>query len=146
MNMFRYVMLTAVLCVAFPVSSRGDARGEVLQLEQKRYDTLIAGDMQGFGDLMAEEFFYNHSLGGTITKADYLANMDANVKVKKAVLDEPQVRLYDDIVLVTGTSHISITLKGEEMTNHYRYLHIWQKKPAGWKLIARQATFLPKDK
>jgi ketosteroid isomerase-like protein len=37
-------------------------------------------------------------------------------------------------------------LKGEDKVLHSRYLHVWVKKGDSWKLVARQATYLPDKK
>jgi ketosteroid isomerase-like protein len=65
------------------------------------------------------------------------------VKVHQANREEPTIRSYGDVVVVTGITHVDVTLNGEDKTLHSRYLHVWVKKENDWKLVARQATYLP---
>ena len=66
--------------------------------------------------------------------------------MRRVTSDEATVRRYGEVALVTGTAHVDVTLKGEDKTLHSRYLHIWIKDGQDWKLVARQATYLPEKK
>jgi len=116
-------------------------------LEQRRYDALIGADWQALDKILGEEFFYNTAGGASMTKSAFLDLMKSGAAVvRKAARDEATVRQYGEVALVTGTAHVDVTLKGEDKTLHSRYLHVWQKDGQGWKLVARQATYLPEKK
>jgi hypothetical protein len=48
-------------------------------------------------------------------------------KVKKAVREDTRIRLYGEVAVVTGISHVDVTLKREGKTLHSRYLHVWAR-------------------
>ena len=143
----RLLAFCAVLFATYPNVALCGTEEDLNQLEDKRYTALIAGDWAAVDALLADEFFYNQGGGGSVTKADFLGYMKAgDAKVKKAVREDTKIRLYGDIAVITGITHVDVTLKGEDKILHSRYLHVWAKKGDSWKLVARQATYIPEKK
>lgn len=120
---------------------------ELNVLEQKRYEALIGADWQALDTLLSDEFFYNTAAGLLLTKNTFIDFMKSGAAVvKKATREDAGVRQYGDVALVTGVAHVDVSVKGEDKTLHSRYLHVWVKDASGWKLVARQATYLPEKK
>lgn len=161
----RALSICAALLMAHPVWA--GAKEDLIQLEHKRNDALIAGDWTAYDALLGDEFFHAHVLGGVLEKKPHVAHLKAgNSQVKKVVLEDVDVRLYgDDMAVVTAVSHVDIAhvdlaevarltgvsveevkKSGTEFTRSSRYLHVWAKRGGAWKLVARQATYLPDQK
>lgn len=134
---------------------------ELVQLEHKRYEALIAQDWSTYDALLGDEFFHNHVLGGTLSKIPHFEYLKAGKsRIKKAVLEDLDVRLYGDVAVVTGISYVDLThvdieelaaLTGVphspgDVTRGSRQLHVWVKREGRWQLVARQATYLPDQK
>ena len=142
----RVLSLWVTLLVVLPATA-ATVEEELNQLEERRYEALIGGDWQALEALLADEFFYNTASGASLSKSAFLDYMKSGAAiVKRAAREDAKVRGYGDVALVTGIVHIDVTLKGEDKTLHSRYLHVWVTGPAGWKLVARQATYLPEKK
>lgn len=149
--------------LAYPAAGLCGDKEELAQLEQKRYDALIAGDFAAYDALLGDEFFHNHVLGGSLAKGPHFEHLkDGKSQIRKAVLEDVDVRLYGDVAVVTGISHVDIEhmdvasvsgltgvseadllKKGKTFTRSSRHLHVWVKRDGNWKLVARQATSLP---
>ena len=140
--------LLAIVVALSPCASNAATVEEDLNvLENRRYDALIGGDWQALDALLADEFFYNTAAGASLTKSAFVDYMKSGAAVvRKAVREEAKVRDYGEVALVTGVAHVEVTLKGEDKTLHSRYLHVWAKDGQSWKLVARQATYLPEKK
>ncbi len=145
MNTFERILVLCLILYTFCVSSAlAGIEEELDQLEEKRYAAFIAGDWASLDSLLADEFFYNQGTGASVTKSVFLASLKAgDVKMKKATREDTQIQIYDNVAVVTGVAHVDVTLKGEDKTLHMRYLHVWSNKGAGWKLVARQSTYIP---
>lgn len=159
-------VLLAALALCSPGSGLCDAREEITDLERKRNDALVAQDWGAYDALLADEFFHAHVMGGILDKAPHLEHLrTGKSRVTSVVLEDLDVRLYGDVAVATAISHVDIThvdledvakltgvplneleKKGHQVTRHQRYLHVWVRKPEGWKLVARQATYLPDEK
>jgi ketosteroid isomerase-like protein len=143
----RLLAVFVVLVGVHPNVALCSPEEDLNQLEDKRYTALIERDWGTVDALLADEFFYNQGGGGSVTKAGFLGYMKAgDAKVRKAVRENTDIRLYGDTAVVTGIAHVDVTLKGEDKVLHSRYLHVWVKKGDSWKLVARQATYLPDKK
>ncbi|MEO8004632.1 MAG: nuclear transport factor 2 family protein [Betaproteobacteria bacterium] len=138
----------ALFMALFPrIGGAATAEEDLNALEQIRYEALIGKDWQTLDTLLSDEFFYNTAGGASMTKSAFIDLMKSGAAVvNKAVRDESIVRDYGEIALVSGVAHIDVTVKGEDKTIHSRYLHVWIRKGMGWKLVARQATYLPEKK
>lgn len=147
-SIIRFIGSTAVIfAVAINLAAAGSLEDQIEQLEQQRYTTLIAGNWDAYASLLGDEFFYNQGGGISVTKAAYLETLKSGaLQVHKAKREDPTIRPYGDVVVVTGIAHVDLTFKGEDKTLHSRYLHVWVKKGDEWKLVARQATYLPAPK
>lgn len=145
--MWKFVVsgfFVGVLAAFNPGVSIAGVEDDIEQLEQKRSDAIVAGDVATLDTLYADEFYYNRAGGDSLIKPAYLALLSSGeIKVTHAVREGVKIRVYGDTAVVTGMQHIDVTLKGEPRTVHLRYLHVWVKKGYGWKLVARQATNLP---
>jgi ketosteroid isomerase-like protein len=134
----------AVLIAFVPGPAAAASADDIEQLEQKRSQAIVDGDMATLDALYASEFFYNRAAGDSLGKAAYFAFLTSgDIKVRRAEREEVSISIYGDTAVVTGIQHIDSTLKGQDVKVNLRYLHVWVNGPGGWKLVARQATNLP---
>ena len=134
----------AFACIAH-ASKAADLDVEINSLEEGRYAALLSGDADAYASFLGDDFFYNTASGLTFTKDQYIKQVRAgNVKVRAARREPAKVFSYGDVAVVTGVSHVDVTLNGEDKTLDSRYLHVWAKQAGAWKLVARQATYLAK--
>ena len=131
--------------IEWHVSAAAGLDAEINALEEARYAALLAGDADAYANFLGEDFFYNTGSGLTLYKEQYIKQVrTGNVKVRGARREPAKVFPYGDVAVITGVSHVDLTLNGEDKTLDSRYLHVWAKQAEGWKLVARQATYLPK--
>lgn len=92
--------------------------------------------------LLAEDLTYVHSNGMVQNKAEVIESV---VSGKAAVdriefLPDTEVRIHGNTAYVAGKED----LWHPTVTVHMHVLHVWEKTPQGWKMVARQATKLAK--
>ncbi len=137
----------AVLLTFIPNIAGAVVDDEINRMEESRYAALIGKDWNALDAILADDFFYNTAGGAQMSKSEFIGLMQSGAAVvRNAVRENATVRSYGDVTLVTGIAHIDVTLKGEDKTLHSRYLHVWVKDGQGWKLVARQATYLAEKK
>ena len=135
----------AIFMALFPrIGAAANAEEDLNAFEQIRYEVLIENDWPTLDTLLSDEFVYNTAGGVSMTKSAFIDLMKSGaVIVRKAVREESVVHDYGELAVVTGVVHVDVTVKGEDKTIHSRYLDVWIRKGQGWKLVARQATYLP---
>src|SRR5215210_3083749 len=95
---------------------------EVLELERRRWDAMIAKDTTVLDDLFADEMSYTHSNALVDTKASYLKAIEDRVFDYQAVrrFDE-EARLFGDTALLTGRAEIDVAARGRPVQLNARF-------------------------
>lgn len=141
-------MRVSVLLLALMLPSlatrAGTVEDQLNQCEEQFFQVLVGGDWNDLDRLLADDFVYNTANGTSLAKVAFIDYMKSGrVVVKRASRDQTAVRTYGNVALVTGVVHVDTPVKGKDRTLHSRYLHVWVNEPQGWRLAARQATYLP---
>lgn len=143
----RKLSFLAVFLTLLPNIAGAAVDDEIDRMEESRYAALIGKDSNALDTILADDFFYNTAGGAQVSKSEFIGLMQSGAAVVRNVVREnATVRSYGEVTLVTGIAHVDVTLKGEDKTLHSRYLHMWVKEGQGWRLAARQATYLPEKK
>jgi ketosteroid isomerase-like protein len=123
---------------------RDDVTKEVLAAEERRCAAIAAEDWAALDALVAEEFFYTHSVGKTEDKSAWIAGIK---KRRRAVEhDRLTVRGYGDVALLSGSSvyRYAEPFRGD---SHYGsvldVLQVWVRGPEGWQIVAQHGVKLP---
>ncbi len=125
----------------------GPGEDQLHHVDEQLFQALVGGRWQELDMLLADDFFYNTAAGTSLTKAAFIDYMKSGaVVVKRATRDQVAIRTYDDVAVVTGLLHVEAPIKGKDATLHSRYLHVWVHEPRGWRLAARQATYLSESR
>ncbi len=118
-----------------------DESAAVIEAEVARCRALVAADRAAMGALADEGFTYTHSTGRVDTRQSYL---DA-LGVKMGYLDyahrNVSVRFLGDVAIIAGD--LDLTQKpvdGDPRPANFRFIGVWVKRPAGWKIAAHQNT------
>jgi ketosteroid isomerase-like protein len=129
----------------FAASAFADAEQEINQVEDARYDAMIAGDMAGLARILADEFTYNQPTGNVASKESYLQQLKSGeVKIKKAERHGVTIHVYGDVATAMGSTRVDLELKGEARQVDLRYINVWVKRDGRWQIVARQSAFKPK--
>jgi hypothetical protein len=139
--------LLALVVWAPLAAAAGNAEAEIAGIEQIRAKAIVDGDVATLDRIYGDEWFYNNAGGESVPKAAYLERIRSGaVKVHSIALEAVEVRMYDDMAVVTGMQHVKATIKGEDRELHLRFLHVYANRGGEWKHVARQATNLPAAK
>jgi hypothetical protein len=116
---------------------------EVLAAEERRCAAISAEDW-ALDAIVAEEFFYTHSVGKAEDKPAWIAGIK---KRRRAVEhDRLTVRSYGDVALLSGSSvyRYAEPFRGD---SHYGsaldVLQVWVRRPEGWQIVAQHGVKLP---
>jgi ketosteroid isomerase-like protein len=113
----------------------------ISELEDRRFDAIVAGDFDGFAAVCHPDLMYTHSNGVTDTLASYLDKCRSGFYVYHAV-DHPVTRtvIVGDVALVLGEMNADLTAGGTRKQLRNSSLAVWVRDAEEWKLIAYQPT------
>ncbi|HJM21848.1 MAG TPA: nuclear transport factor 2 family protein [Acidimicrobiales bacterium] len=114
---------------------------EIQELEQQRWDAMIASDCEALGELLHPNLRYTHSNAAVDSKESYLTAIEKGVFDYQAVDNsEVEIQMIGDVALVNGTAQITVAARGTEFQLHSRYTCVWISTDTGWKFLAWQNT------
>jgi uncharacterized protein (TIGR02246 family) len=118
---------------------------EVMALEERRRQALLAGDLPALLQLLAADMTYVHSTGACDRRDSYLAKL-AGGSLRYLELDfaELQVQVLTQAATVTGRMTAAISKDGQRKHVTSLFMTVWARGVDGeWRLHAHQGTPLP---
>ncbi|WP_433281568.1 NAD(P)-binding domain-containing protein [Pseudonocardia xinjiangensis] len=117
---------------------------QIRELEDRRYDAIVAGDFDGFAKLAHPDLAYTHSTGDTDTLESYLEKCRAGFYDYHRI-DHPvdRITVVGDTAIVVGEMNADLTAGGVQKTLTNRCLAVWVRSGGDWKLLGYQPTVIP---
>jgi len=117
---------------------------QIRELEDRRYDAMVAGDFDGFAKLAHPELAYTHSTGDTDTLESYLEKCRSGFYTYHRI-DHPvdRITVVGDTAVVVGEMHAELTAGGVQKRLANRCLAVWVRSGGDWKLLGYQPTVIP---
>ncbi|WP_433559602.1 NAD(P)-binding domain-containing protein [Pseudonocardia xinjiangensis] len=119
---------------------------QIRELEDRRYDAIVAGDFDGFAKLAHPDLAYTHSTGDTDTLESYLEKCRAGFYDYHRI-DHPvdRITVVGDTAIVVGEMNADLTAGGVQKTLANRCLAVWVRSGGDWKLLGYQPTVVPRS-
>ena len=117
----------------------------VWQTEQDRIRATSQADIPALDRLLADDYFFFNSRGRLVTKAEFLAALQAGVvQYESQDLDEVLIRVYGDTAIVTGRLREQGAFQGQTFDERFRITRVYIKQAVhGWRSVAYHSTRLP---
>jgi len=114
---------------------------DVLQLESQWASALQTGDTVIMDRLLAPDYTGVDPSGAPMSKSQELdMYRRGDLKFESVQVGEQKVKVYIGGVIVTGKSTVKGKFKGEDISGDYRFIDIFERKPAGWQVVYSQLT------
>lgn len=134
--------IVAALAWSTMASSTDDAKSTIQKVERERIQAMLDRNIEAIDKIMAPDCIHITSSGKIRTKQEFL-NMFSKSKggFKTFDIHESQVRIYDDIAVVTGIYSNSSIINGQTTPlKHAVFTRIYKLGDTNWQLISHQAT------
>lgn len=121
-----------------------NANEEVAQLENSRWQAMLAADLAMLDRLLAPQLAYTHSNMTTDDKASYLKKLaDGFYQYQTIHREQETIRIAGDTAIITGHLRASILAGGQPRNLNNLYLAVWARVNGTWQFIAYQPTVFP---
>jgi ketosteroid isomerase-like protein len=122
----------------------GGAEAEVLQADDRRFEAMRKEDWPALDAALADDLTYVHSTARLETKADHVGNLRGGKPHYRGIAPrERTVRVNGNVGIVTGVSEMHVERDGKDNRFTVRYLAVYAKSNAQWRMIAWQSTRVP---
>jgi ketosteroid isomerase-like protein len=119
-------------------------RQEILERERRRFAALERGDTAFLTEVLGDDLIYTHSSAAVDTKASILDRIaSGHIKYDRAAPEDLAVSLYGEVAVITGSARMGVQIQGKPAAFGIRFTDVYVKRPAGWQMVAWQATRLP---
>ena len=113
------------------------AEAEVLASEASLLDAMRTGDADLLDRLLHDDLLFNSPTGETATKALDLANYrSGTINLQTVAASNHRCSTIGDDVVVAVTVELAGSYVGQAIDGKFRYLRVWKRFGAGWKVIA----------
>src|SRR6266545_4208595 len=118
-----------------------DDERDIMQCDDRRFKAMVRGDQAALRMALVESLTYTHSSGVHDTKTQFLASLRMGQLSYKSIIPEARsIRVYGGAGIVTGTTRMEITERGQDAPFRIRYLAVYVKAQDRWQLGAWQYT------
>jgi ketosteroid isomerase-like protein len=127
------------------MTTSGQDERAVLAAEDRRYQALVAGDLDALEEVFADELSYTHSSGAVDTKASYLEKLRTGYYVYQRI-DHPvdRVSVVGDCAIVVGRMIADLEVQGSPKHLDNLALAVWTRARGPWQLLAFAPTPIPR--
>jgi hypothetical protein len=122
------------------------AAAQVLELERRRWEALVASDTGTLHELFAEGMAYTHSNALVDTKSSYIKSIeDGAVSYVGVDSSDEEIRVFGGTAVVTGRAVIDARAGGRVHRAVARYSAVWALTGGRWQFVCWQSTPQPQQ-
>ena len=93
---------------------------------------------------MAEDFRQVDGHGNVETSKSFVDGLvSADLVIDPYTVEDFDVRLYGDVALLCGRTRMTGKYQGKPFSSHYRYIDIYVRRDAQWKIVSVQISRIP---
>jgi ketosteroid isomerase-like protein len=105
---------------------------------------IVRKDRAAITANMTDDFRQIGGSGNVANRDEFIAGIVADdLEIDPYTVEEFDVRVYDDVALLSGRTRMTGRYKGKGFTSHYRYVDVYVRREAVWKVANVQITELP---
>ena len=109
----------------------------VLEVEAEWCDAVVRADTEVIDRIVADDFMATNPFGETRYKEEFIANIrDGSPAYEYINREEPAVRMYGNVAVVTNRATLKGTYKGMDVTGPYRYTAVYVEREGQFKPVA----------
>lgn len=115
------------------------------QLSDNWDKAIVAKNRPAIEANMRDDFRQIDSAGEVLDKKTFVEGLvDPTLTINPYTVEEFDVRIYGDVALLSGRTHMTGTSEGKPFTTDYRYIDIYVQMNHVWKIVSVQTTKIRK--
>jgi len=116
----------------------------IMQYEARLKNAMLQSDILELDKLLDYNLIFTNHLGKVMTKQNDLdAHESGMLKINQISVSEQEVKVYNDVVIVTLLATISGYFSGVDSNNQFRFTRVWIKtEDESWKVIVGHSSLV----
>ena len=117
---------------------------DVLRADDRRFEAMRKQDWATLDASLADDLVYVHSTARVESKGEHVGNLKAGKPNYRGIAPrDRKVRVVGGVGIVNGVSEMHVESAGKEQRFTIRYLAVYAKAGATWRMTAWQSTKVP---
>ena len=117
---------------------------EVIAADDRRFQAMVKQDWAALDASLADDLVYVHSTARVESKGEHVGNLKAGKPNYRGIAPrDRKVRVVGGVGIVNGVSEMHVESAGKEQRFTIRYLAVYAKAGATWRMTAWQSTKVP---
>ncbi len=127
-------------------ASMTEDMSQIQRAENTWADSLKTGDVKRLATIIGPTFTFIGPDGQVEDRKAYLAGYEQmaqlGVHVDSVDMYDVDVRIFDDMAVVTGRVIAQVKMQAQLITENVRFTRIYQRSSGGWLMVSGQGTRL----
>ena len=143
-------LLAVAAAVSFASTPAKPAAGladtiALLTRQSEAWDkAIVRKDKAAIAANMSDDFRQIGSSGDVANKAEFVRDLTSDdITIDPYTVEDFNVRVYGDVALLNGRTHMTGRQEGKPFKTHYIYIDIYRRIDGRWKVCSVQTTRLP---
>ena len=115
---------------------------DLIGLEREWMEAVQRKDFERLPGFLADEYTYAATGHGRQFKGEWLATAQ-QYDLHSFSIEDPDVRIYGDVAVVTLRMLITATIRGTQRTGESLITDVWVKRAGRWQVVARSSILTP---
>jgi len=134
-------MALMMMCGSLAYGQKMTVEQTLMNIEQEMANAVVKNDMSVFEKYIANDGSFTDPGGMMMNKAQLIAMFKSgDLKIESSKIDGMKVRRFGNTAIVTYTTMDKGMFKGRDISGQYRWIDVFVKTGAKWKLVAGQGT------
>ena len=117
---------------------------EVLRADDRRFEAMRKEDWAALDASLADDLTYVHSTARLESKKEHIDNLRGGKPHYRGIAPRDRTaRVVGTVGIVNGVSEMHVERDGKEQRFTVRYLAVYTKTGADWRMTAWQSTRVP---
>jgi ketosteroid isomerase-like protein len=134
-------------CGPSTTASKASEADVVAQLTRQSDDwdkAIVRKDRAAIAANMSDDFRQIGSSGDVANKETFIQDLTADdFSIDPYTVENFDVRVYGDVALLSGTTHMTGHQEGKPFKTQYRYIDVYRRIDGVWKVCSVQTSRLP---
>ena len=119
-----------------------DFKDQVEACEERLKQAMLRSDISELDKLLGPDLIFTNHLGQIMIKQDDLeAHKSGTLIIKKITLTDQNIKIIDNVAVVSVQAHIIGAFAGEESENNFRFTRVWCRTASDdWQIIAGHSS------
>ncbi len=125
-------------------AKRPDVATQLRQQAARWDQAIVARRRADIEANMADDFRQIDGAGNVETKSSFVEGLlDPELQIDPYTVEDFDVRLYGDVALLSGRTHMTGRYGAKPFASHYRYIDVYVRRGKEWKIVSVQITKIP---